>query len=252
MASFSAQVGRDRYPSRMATATVAHEAVGARGEGVSAWQVARWLTLVLYVVTLLGALVGGARAVSVDDLQAALQRGAVEQVRVVGALDGPDGYSDGVQGVSTVRLEWRDGWHRSVAEVRQASSLEELHSQGFDEMSSDYIIGDVGQELQGIAPDLEIVRAEWQSGAYGSFGDWEVRGAWAYLPMALLVACVALLVRSPQPRLATRWAWVWLVLSPGLIVAAPAYLILGARGKVPGQPRLSGVVSFLIVVLLLQ
>lgn len=236
----------------MATATVAPETVGTRGEGVSAWQVARWLTLVLCAVTFLGALIGGARTASVDDLQVALQRGAVQQVRVVGALDGPGGYSDGAQGVSTVRLEWQDGWHRSVAEVWQVSSLEELHSQGFAEEASDYIIGDVGHELQRVAPGLEIDRAEWPDGVYGTFGGWEVRGAWAYLPMVLLVACLAVLVNSPQPRLATRWGWAWLMLSPAAFLAVPAFLILGARGQIPGRRRLNGIVAFLIVVLLLQ
>ncbi|USQ77637.1 hypothetical protein [Ornithinimicrobium cryptoxanthini] len=235
----------------MATSTVAPGGVGAKREGVNAWQVARWLTLVLYAVTLLGVAVGGARTASVEDLQAALQQGAVDQVRVVGALDGPGGYSDAVQGVSTVRLEWQDGWHRSVAEIWQVSSLEELRSQGFDETSRDYIIGDVGQELRRIAPGVEIVSAEWPNGIYGSFGGWEVRGAYAYLPMALLVACLIVLVNSPQPRLATRWGWAWLMLSPTILVAAPAYLILGARGQLPGRRRLNGIVAFLIVGLLL-
>lgn len=235
----------------MATATVAPEAVGAQREGVSAWQVARWLTLVLYAVTLLGVVVGGARTGSLEDLESALERGAVDQVRVVGALDGPDGYSDGVQGVSTVRLEWQDGWHRSFAEIWQVSSLEELQLQGFDEEPSDYIIGDVGQELRRFAPGVEIVSAQWPNGIYGSFAGWEVRGAWAYLPMALLVSCLIVLVNSAQPRLATRWGWVWLMLSPAILVAAPAYLILGARGQLPGRRRLNGIVTFLVVALLL-
>lgn len=233
----------------MATVTVAPESAGTRGQAIRAWQVARWLTLVLYAVTVLGAVVGGARAEPYADLQSALQRGAVDQVRVQGALDGPGGYSDGAQGVNTVRLEWREGWHRSVAEVWQASSLDELHSQGHGDSRRGYIIGDVGQEMRRISPDVEVVRAERQDGAVGSFAGWEVRGVWAYLPMALLVACLGVLMTSPEPRLATRWGWAWLMLSPALVVAAPAFLIVGARGQVPGRWRLNGVGAFLICVL---
>lgn len=58
----------------------------------------------LYAVTVLGVILSGARAESYGELQSALERGAVDQVRVEGALDGPGGYSDGVQGVTTVRL----------------------------------------------------------------------------------------------------------------------------------------------------
>lgn len=77
-----------------------------------------------------------------------------------------------------------------------------------------------------------------------------MRGVWAYLPLVLLVACLGLLATSPEPRLATHWGWVWL-LSPALVVAAPAFLILGARGQVPGRWRLNGIGSFLICVLLI-
>ena len=153
--------------------------------------------------------------------------------------------------MSTVRLEWQDGWHRSSAEIWQVSSVGELQSQGTDEMPRDYIIGDVGQELRRIAPGVEIVQAEWSGGTYGSFAGWELRGAWAYLPMVLLVACLGVLVNSPQPRLATRWGWGWLMLSPAILVAAPAYLIVGARGQIPGRRRLNGIVAFVILCLLL-
>lgn len=233
----------------MATARVAPEPAGTRGQTSRAWQVARWLTLVLYAVTVLGALLGGARAGSYGELQSALQRGAVDQVRVEGALDGPGGYSDGAQGISTVRLEWRDGWHRSVAEVWQVSSQEEFRSQGHDPTEA-YLIGDVGQELRRMSPDVEVVQTEWSNGVFGSLAGWEVRGVWAYLPMALLAACLVVLVNSPQPRLATRWGWGWLMLSPALVVAAPAFLIFGARGQVPGRRRLNGIVAFLICMLL--
>lgn len=236
----------------MATATVAPETVVSGDRWGQAWQVARWLTLGLYVVTLLGALVGGARAESYADLRSALERGAVDQVRVEGALDGLGGSSVEMQGVSTVRLEWQDGWHRSSTEIRQVSSLAELRSQGFDDSSGDYIIGNVGLELRRLAPGLEIVRAEWPSDLNGSFAGWEVRGAWAFLPLALLVACIFVLVNSPQPRLATRWGWAWLMLSPAILIALPAYLILGAQGQIPGRRRLTGVGAFLILVLLVQ
>lgn len=235
----------------MATATVAPESAGTRDRAGRAWQVARWLTLLLYAVTALTVVVVGARAEPYDELQSALQRGAVDQVRVQGALDGPGGYSDGAQGVTTVRLEWREGWHRSVAEVWQVSSLEELRSQGHGDSGRAHIIGDVEQELARISPGVEVVPAPIQSGAVGSFAGWEMRGLGAYLPIALLVACLGVVMTSPEPRLATRWGWAWLTLSPALVLAAPAFLLLGARGQVTGQPRLSGVGAFLISVVVI-
>ncbi len=236
----------------MATATVAPGAPETSALSRRSWQVGRWLTLVLYAVTLLAAVVLGFRAESYSDLQSALERGAVDEVRVVGALGGVRGHSAEVQGVTTVHLEWWAGWHRSSAEVWQASSPEALRSQGIAHEPGPHIIGDLEAELRRLAPQVQIVRSETSNGIFGLFGGWELRGASAYLPMALLVACLLVVVSSPEPRLATRAGWVWLLLSPALIVAAPAYLILGARPQIPGQWRLRGIGAFLIFVVLVS
>lgn len=235
----------------MATATVA-PGVGEKADPiVRAWQVARGVVLGLYVVTLVLVALTGFRIESYGELRSGLERGDVTQVRAEGVLGAPEAYPDGVQGVTTVRLEWQDGWHRSVTEITQASSVEELRSQGFDTPAGDYIIGDVGPALRQFSPDVEIIRAEPSNGIFAEAAGWEVRGMPAYLVGLLLVSFLVLVLSGPEPRLATRWAWVWLALSPALIVTVPIFLLLGARGQIPGRRRLNGVVAFLLCVLVL-
>ncbi|QDO88478.1 hypothetical protein FNH13_09100 [Ornithinimicrobium ciconiae] len=235
----------------MATATVAPGDVGARSRGGTAWQVARWVTLGLYAVTVIVAVLTGARVGTFEDLQSDLARGAVSQVRVEGFAGAPTDYSDGVQGVTMVRLVWQDGWRRSAAEVQLASSVEELEAQGFDSTPGTFIIGDVDRALREFSPDVEVVGATLSNGIYSTVGGWELRGMGAYLPGVLIVTFLLVLVNAPEPRLATRWAWVWLTFSPAMVIAVPAFLLVGARGQVPGRRRITGVVAFLIVVLLL-
>lgn len=209
------------------------------------------MTLALYAASLVAVVLTGARTATYEDLEAALQRGEISQVLVETDIALPDGYVDGGEGVSPLRLVWQDGWHRSVVEIKQASSLEELRSQGFEPQPGEQIIGDVDQELRKLAPhDVEVLRTPWQDGPQVSLAGWEARGGWSLLPMALFVAFLGLIVTSPQPRLATRWAWVWLALSPVFVVAALLYLLVGARPHIPGRWRLGGFGAFLILLLL--
>ncbi|MCK0111790.1 hypothetical protein MWU75_06525 [Ornithinimicrobium sp. F0845] len=235
----------------MATTTVAPEGVGTSHRSLDAWQLARWLVLGLYAVTVVTTALTGFRLESYDDLRSGLERGAVTQVRVVGAVGAPQSYTEGVVGASTVRLEWREGWHRSSAEVLQSNSVDELRSQGFDPRARDFIIGDVTDALRQSSPDVEVVWATPSDGIYTTVGGWELRGAAGYLMGLLLISFLLLVLNSPQPRLATRWAWVWFALSPAMVVAVPVFLLIGARGQVPGRWRLPGVGAFLIAVLLL-
>ncbi|NLG20015.1 MAG: hypothetical protein GX555_01105 [Actinomycetales bacterium] len=234
----------------MATATVAPE-VGTRDRAGDLWQVARWVTLGLYAVTMLVTVLTGVRVGTLDDLRSDLERGAVSQVRVVGSYgESLDFTADGAQGVTTVDFVWQDGWHRSAAEVKLASSVEELERQGFEVRGGTFIIGDAEETLRDWSPGVEIVRAERAGGIYSSIAGWEVDGTAAYLPGLLIIAFLLVLVNSPEPRLATRWAWVWLLFSPALVVAVPAYLLGGARGRIPGRWRLGGLGGFIIMLLL--
>lgn len=208
------------------------------------------MTLGLYAVTVLVAVLTGARVGTFEDLQSDLARGAVSQVRVEGFAGAPTDYSGGVQGVTMVRLVWQGGWHRSAAEVQLASSVEELEAQGVGSTPGTFIIGDVDRALREFSPDVEVVGATLSNGIYSTVGGWELRGVGAYLPGALIVAFLLVLVNAPEPRLATRWAWVWLTFSPALVVAAPAYLLIGARGQIPARWRLNGLGGFLILLLL--
>lgn len=234
----------------MPTATVAPEGVGS-ARAVDAWLVARWLVLGLYAVTLVLTVVTGFRVESYSELRSGLQDGAITEVRVEGAFDATEFDANGVQGVTTVRLEWQDGWHRSATEVMQASSMEELRSQGFDPLAGSSIIGDVGEALRHVSPTVEVVSADGSTGIFATAAGWEVHGIPAYLVGLLLISFLILVLSGPEPRLATRWAWVWLALSPAGVVAVPVFLLVGARGRIPGHRRLNGVVAFLLSVLVL-
>lgn len=76
----------------------------------------------------------------------------------------------------------------------------------------------------------------------------------ALIALAVLVALTATIIASPEPRLATRWAWFWLVAY--VWPAAVVYLLLEptaawrrASARAPGR-RLTGGWGFLIGLLL--
>lgn len=73
---------------------------------------------------------------------------------------------------------------------------------------------------------------------------------WGFLPVATALLWFAVLVTGPEPRYATRFAWFWLAFSPLSVLAAVAYLLLGARGAVPGERRLTGAWAFLLFLVL--
>ena len=64
------------------------------------------------------------------------------------------------------------------------------------------------------------------------------------------VLWLLVLAAGPEPRHATRFAWFWLAFSPLVLLAVPAYLVLGARGAQEGRRRLTGGWAFLLTLVL--
>ncbi|MGD8199189.1 hypothetical protein ACQE98_00830 [Ornithinimicrobium sp. W1679] len=234
----------------MSTAPGTTEVVVDERPVSTAWTVARWATLVAFVATVLVLVLTGTREASYADLQRGLQDGSVTQVRVEGALEEFPGAGDQFHGVTTVRLVWERGWETRDTSVRQASSQEEVEGRSLGGRHSAVVVGPIADELSRYSPDVEITYAEPDRGGTW-WGPWRTpTGLVAVLPAVVAVLWLLVLSAGPEPRHATRFAWFWLALTPLVLVVVPAYLVLGARGALPGRRRLTGGWALLLLLVL--
>lgn len=215
----------------------------SRGTGRWRGVLLLWLG-VLVVATLLT----GSRPASLDQLQRGLGSGEVTQVHLVGGLE------PGAVGQAHVDILWHDGLLPRHTTVQQVSRDADSQSQ----LSSDIpLVGaDLAAELTGWTPAgvLEVTREHAFSGSYGAVSDWRVANWVALTGVAWAMVTFVLLVSGPEPRLATRWAWFWLLYGAGPL-ALGAYLLVGLpRAGAPLRPagiRLRGGLAFLLAVVLL-
>ncbi len=195
---------------------------------------ARWsrLALVLGWVLLVAiAFVVGERPSSLRDLDHAVAAGEVHEVRISGGL-GADG-----RGFSTVQVHWRHGMLGYTTEVIEARPRNEAPRRSERGDATAVIGGDLGTRLQAAQPGLEVVRVAPTSWSTTLLG-WQLPG-WAGLGvLVLMVATLLMLVGSPEPWRATRWAWFWLMLVAAP-VGVPAYLLLAGPTPLVPAPRTS-------------
>jgi hypothetical protein len=203
------------------------------------------LLVVGWLATTVAAVVQGERRSSLDDLQAAIDRGQVTQVWERGAV------MSGSRDTSTVHLAWRSGGLRYFATATQYRGRYEERRAPVGE--PDVIVGDLaGQLRQGgadvrVEPDLRTTAP--RAFSYTPWG-WHVFGWPVYVSLALLLITLRVLVVAERTRGASRWGWFW------LIAAAPipfslAYLAFGqqaAWSSMTGResPRLGGVAAFVL------
>ena len=214
------------------------------------WAGVRVVLLVLSLVVLVAALVGGERAASVQELRDAAQAGRLSSVRVSGDLPA------GVTGEVVQQVRWRDGWRLHLTEVR-------LVSPGRLPGTAPGATGggaalpvttrDLGQAVRDWQPGVPVQRVE-RTGAQLSADvlGTTVHGWVVVLLLVQVLGTLAVLVGAPQPWWATRWAWFWLLSLP---LGATAFLLLS--GPLPGRPqhapasrRLRGGWALVIAVLL--
>ena len=202
--------------------------------------IAGWV-LVLGLVALLGE-----RQASLTDLERAVAAGEVDEVRLAGSL------SEQGRGTATAEVHWRQGGVGYTATVIEARPLR-LAPPAEERGEATVVAGDLGTWLRDIDPALEVVRVESPSTTTEVLG-WRVGGWLVWALLGAWVATLLLLLHSPQPWRATRWAWFWLL---GLLppVGLVAFLLLG--GPVPlvpaprdGARRLTGGWAFLIALVL--
>lgn len=202
----------------------------------------RWVLIVGWVALALVAVLAGERDASLAQLEDAVAAGEVREVEVAGGLD------EGDRGAASVQVRWDRGLlTRTTALVEQRplpasrSEMPQGHGQP--------VVADVEARLRELQPDLQVARSSW-SGPGASVLGWGLP-AWAgLLHLGVLLGTLFMLVGSPPPWRATRWAWLWvLVLVPPLGI--PAYLLLaGPTAPVPSpspsRPRTTGGRGFLL------
>ncbi|WP_180935749.1 hypothetical protein [Nocardioides ungokensis] len=211
-------------------------------------RVPRILVLLLilgWLATTVAVVIQGERRSSLDDLQAAIDRGEVTHVWERGAL------MSGSRDPSPVRLAWRSGGLRHFATATQYRGRNQ--ERRAPEGAPDVIIGDLAEQLTRAGADVRV-EPDLRTTAPHAFTftpwGWHVFGWPVYVALALLLLTLRVLVVAECTRGASRWGWCW------LITAAPipfslAYLALGEpAGWGPATRRearkLGGVCAFLV------
>lgn len=177
------------------------------------------LTVVAFVVLLVTGLLHRTDA-SVEDLRADVERGSTRAVTVVGAPS-----TEG-EGHSQQTITWRTGLRAWQVEV--VSTIGQVEASRLPD--GEVVRGDVTPGLLTLQPDLRLTLVPWPDASLTVAG---IRGPpWLMVPLLVSYALgMCLLVAGPQPWLATRWAWFWLLTAPG---GAVAFLLLS--GPTPGVP----------------
>ncbi|GAA1391775.1 hypothetical protein GCM10009599_11120 [Luteococcus peritonei] len=198
------------------------------------------------LVSAVAMLLLGQRVTDYSHLQQALASGRVNQVRVEGAFGHTTDLPAEATGTTQVRIVWRDGLLERVTEVQQYHP-----GDGMGEPVEGYpsITGEVEDALRDIDPQVSITWADPRSSWSNLAG---FQGPVWIISLILLAAAgiVTLLLGGPEPRLATRWGWIWLLSSPLTLVVALAFLLVGCRGHQPGRRRLTGGWAFVLKLLL--
>lgn len=183
-----------------------------------------WVALLVLTVGI------GEQDSSLADLEAAVSAGDVDEVVV--SYD----HTRSVSGGTFVDLHWRQGLARysaSVVELRpRAPAPEPEWLEG-----ADVVRGEVENRLHPIHGELTI-RGEDSSraGLTTSMLGVHAQGAGATALLALWLSTLLLLVTSPEPWRATRWAWFWLMWLPAPL-GQLAYLLLSGPTPLLPTPR---------------
>ncbi|MFX0539119.1 hypothetical protein ACQBAT_14345 [Ornithinimicrobium sp. Y1847] len=197
------------------------------------------------LILIVGPLVGE-RASTFDQLEGGLYRGDVSSVRIEGHTVRADGTPTPIEvGDVEYRLVWREGMVTEFTNVRQLVGDPNQVSTARQTFTEP--IEDVLREAN---PAVRITYAQPRT-SWATIGNYEAPVVFGLLPLATGLLWLIVLMNGPEPRLATRWAWFWITFSPIALVAAPAYLVIGAQGAKPGALRLTGGWAFLISIFFL-
>lgn len=196
-------------------------------------RVVAWVLVVAWVVVSIGGVLQLSRESSYADLAAGVRAGEITSVTVVGDVPAS------VRGSGGVELQWREGaWRRHVVVVGSTLPSE--------------VRAERSRVLPAPVADTLARRFEGLDVRPGEVSVTE-RGRWLGVLGGVALLCTVLLViTTPRPVRATRWAWFWLL---GLVppVGILAFLLIGGpTGLIPqreGGRTLTGGWAFLLAVL---
>lgn len=188
----------------------------------------------------------GARESSYGELSAALASGRTMIVQVDWPLD----QVPTITGAGPVTLAWNDGGLNRVTTVCLNPG------QGVSCPPTQTVVtGDLAEHLEALAPAGHVGITGDLQVAGGRIPGWQVPTPWLLAGLSLTFLLLLYLAHGPQPWWATRWAWFWLIFSPVMLVALPAFLFLCGpppgvtRSSHPGR-RLTGGWAWLLMVVL--
>lgn len=202
----------------------------------------RLAALVGMVVLAFGWLLVGRVDTSATRLERAIADGDVDSVELAGGLDQP------YLGFTTVEARWR------LHGIARSTRFTEVHCRNGTtscpaaQGASGTRTTDVAAELRTLAPGLRIARSD--ADPFTAPGRTTLELGTLAIGMLVLLTLVA----GPEPRLATRWAWFW-IMSGVPVVGGVAFTLLGAPwrasaylppGVRPTGGRLTGGWAFLL------
>lgn len=226
------------YGERISTSTLPRTAPrsAVRAPGAR-WQAARWLALAAWVAMAVTLVLFGRYETSWDHLETAVANHEVTSV----TIDGFRGSTAGSPGFAE-RVVWREGPLTRTTDVLDGAGVSSTDSHTHVALGTT-----VAAELKAANPDLRIDYGT-MSGSRSMLSGFSLDGAWATLVFLPVLLTLAVAAWGPEPRGATSWGWFWLLfspVSPVSLLAAPVYLLWGARGYRGGW-RLTGGWAFVL------
>jgi hypothetical protein len=211
----------------------------------------RWGLLAAVAVVAAGLTLLGTRTASINDLRAAVAAGTVSEIRVAGAL--PEGLgATGGSGYATVHLAWDEGGRARSATVLQVSDPTVSATDAVS--AEERVVGDVDRYVRGMpgGESVRIVRDDRGLPRGGTLFGVEVPTWVVSAAVVAWLGTLVLLLAGPEPFVATRWAWFWILVSPFAVVGVPLFLAIGGGGRsFAGEPsrsrRMTGRWTFLVV-----
>ncbi|WKN50721.1 hypothetical protein [Nocardioides sp. Arc9.136] len=186
----------------------------------------RLLVALAWVAVLAAAFVVGERQSTLGELREAVATGDVHEVAMTEGI-GPEG-----RGFAVVTVHWREGLANRTTDVVEARPRRKAPQQRGEHVTG-VVTGELATRLRAIDPDLEVHRADRPSTEATVLG-YRLPGWAALLPLVAGLGTLLLLIGSPEPWRATRWAWFWLMFL-ATPVGVTAYLLLA--GPTPGVPE---------------
>ncbi|RMB61780.1 hypothetical protein EAX62_03945 [Tessaracoccus antarcticus] len=209
------------------------------------FDVVRWWTLVVWIFVMAVAVTIGSRTGQLSDLESDLKAGGVTSVMVT------PGLPPGAEGVTTQSVFWRSGVLNHRADVLMITPGDEsLASPSSGDMAVRWGY-DIAQHITDEDSAVLITRIP-QRSSYGVVYGFEVPMWLLVFALAGAVGTFTVLVSGPQPWRATRWAWLWIIISAG--IGPPLFLILAGptpplRSPREQHRRLTGGWAFVVALL---